>query len=43
LIDPFRLDPAQRTGSLSKGQRTQVALIAAVSTETDLLVLDEPT
>jgi ABC-type multidrug transport system ATPase subunit len=43
LIDPFRLDPAQRAGSLSKGQRTQVALIAAVSPETDLLVLDEPT
>jgi ABC-2 type transport system ATP-binding protein len=43
LIDPFRLDPAQRTGSLSKGQRTQVALIAAVCPETDLLLLDEPT
>ena len=28
---------------LSKGQRTQVALIAAVCPETDLLVLDEPT
>src|SRR5204862_1098813 len=39
----FGLDPAQRTGSLSKGQRTQVALIAAVCPETDLLVLDEPT
>src|SRR5579859_4545972 len=43
LIERFRLDPAQRTGSLSKGQRTQVALIAAVCPETDLLVLDEPT
>ncbi len=43
LIDRFQLDPAQRTGSLSKGQRTQVALIAAVCPETDLLVLDEPT
>ncbi len=43
LIDRFRLDPAQRTGDLSKGQRTQVALIAAVCPETDLLVLDEPT
>jgi ABC-2 type transport system ATP-binding protein len=28
---------------LSKGQKTQVALIAAVCPETDLLVLDEPT
>jgi ABC-2 type transport system ATP-binding protein len=43
LLDRFRLDPAQRTGDLSKGQRTQVALIAAVCPETDLLVLDEPT
>ncbi len=43
LLQRFRLDPGQRTGSLSKGQRTQVALIAAVCPETDLLVLDEPT
>jgi len=43
LLERFQLDPAQRTGSLSKGQRTQVALIAAVCPETDLLVLDEPT
>ncbi len=43
LLERFQLDPAQRTGNLSKGQRTQVALIAAVCPETDLLVLDEPT
>ena len=43
LLDRFRLDSAQRTDALSKGQRTQVALIAAVCPETDLLVLDEPT
>jgi len=43
LIESFRLDPGQRTGGLSKGQRTQVALIAAICPETDLLVLDEPT
>jgi ABC-2 type transport system ATP-binding protein len=43
LIERFRLDPAQRTDALSKGQRTQVALIAAICPETDLLVLDEPT
>src|SRR6059036_1828810 len=43
LIERFRLDPGQRTAALSKGQRTQVALIAAVCPETDLLVLDEPT
>jgi ABC-2 type transport system ATP-binding protein len=43
LIDQFRLDPAQKTSHLSKGQRTQVALVAAVCAEPDLLVLDEPT
>src|SRR6266404_3557211 len=43
LLERFRLDPAQRTDDLSKGQRTQVALIAAICPETDVLVLDEPT
>jgi ABC-2 type transport system ATP-binding protein len=43
LLDRFRLDPAQRADALSKGQRTQLALIAAICPETDLLVLDEPT
>ena len=43
LLNRFRLDSTQRAANLSKGQRTQVALIAAVCPETDLLVLDEPT
>jgi len=43
LLDRFRLDSDQRAAALSKGQRTQVALIAAVCPEPDLLVLDEPT
>jgi ABC-type multidrug transport system ATPase subunit len=43
LLDRFRLDPAKLTGALSKGQRTQLALTAAVCPEPDLLVLDEPT
>lgn len=43
LLESFRLDPAQRTDALSKGQRTQLGLIAAVCPEPDLLVLDEPT
>src|SRR5438445_1314360 len=43
LLGRFRLDAAQKTGGLSKGQRTQVALISAICPETDLLVLDEPT
>ena len=43
LLGRFRLNPTQKTGTLSKGQRTQVALIAAVCPETELLILDEPT
>jgi ABC-2 type transport system ATP-binding protein len=43
LLDQFRLDVRQKTPHLSKGQRTQLALIAAICPEPDLLVLDEPT
>lgn len=43
LLERFQLDPDQRTGELSKGQRTQVGLIAAICPEPDLLLLDEPT
>jgi ABC-2 type transport system ATP-binding protein len=43
LLDRFRLDPRQKAGHLSKGQRTQLALIAAICPEPELLVLDEPT
>ncbi len=43
LLDQFRLDPRQKTSGLSKGQRTQLALISAVCPEPELLVLDEPT
>src|SRR5437868_668658 len=43
LIGKFRLEAGQKTGALSKGQRTQVALIAAVCPEPELLLLDEPT
>ena len=43
LLKQFQFDDRQKTGALSKGQRTQLALIAAVCAEPDLLVLDEPT
>ncbi len=43
LLDQFRLPVSQKTSQLSKGQRTQLALIAAICPDPDLLVLDEPT
>jgi ABC-2 type transport system ATP-binding protein len=43
LLDQFRLDPRQKASHLSKGQRTQLALISAICPEPELLVLDEPT
>jgi ABC-2 type transport system ATP-binding protein len=43
LLDRFRLDPRQKTSHLSKGQRTQLALMTAICPEPELLVLDEPT
>ncbi|GAB3844205.1 ABC transporter ATP-binding protein [Dactylosporangium cerinum] len=36
------LDPAQKAGSLSGGQRAQLALTVAAAKRGDLLVLDEP-
>ena len=43
LLSQFRLDPRQKTSHLSKGQRTQLALVTAICPEAELLVLDEPT
>jgi ABC-2 type transport system ATP-binding protein len=43
LLGRFRLDARKKVSSLSKGQRTQLALIAAICPEPELLVLDEPT
>src|SRR5690242_12219315 len=43
LLERFRLDPRQNTTNMSKGQRTQLALITAICAEPELLVLDEPT
>ena len=43
LLKRFGLDRRQKATALSKGQRTQLALITAVCPEPELLVLDEPT
>src|SRR4026208_2533626 len=43
LLARFHLEASKRTSVLSKGQRTQVAPIAAICPEPDLLLLDEPT
>ncbi|HZR20930.1 MAG TPA: ABC transporter ATP-binding protein [Verrucomicrobiae bacterium] len=43
LLKRFQLNRNQKASHLSKGQKTQLALIAAVCPEPDLLVLDEPT
>jgi len=43
LLNRFQLDPNQKSSHLSKGQRTQLALIGAICPEPELLVLDEPT
>jgi len=43
LLKRFGLNPNQKAASMSKGQKTQLALITAVCPEPELLVLDEPT
>ncbi len=43
LLKRFNLDVSQKAGALSKGQKTQLALISAICPEPDLLLLDEPT
>lgn len=42
LIETFGLDPRQKIKNLSRGQRAQTGLIAAVAHRPDLLLLDEP-
>lgn len=43
LLERFRLDVRKPVTGLSKGQRTQLALIGAICADPELLVLDEPT
>jgi ABC-2 type transport system ATP-binding protein len=41
-IERLRLDPTQRAGRLSGGQRAQLALTLAIAKRPELLLLDEP-
>jgi len=41
-VDGLDLDPAQRAGKLSGGQRAQLALTLAIAKRPQLLILDEP-
>ncbi|HLT95236.1 MAG: ABC transporter ATP-binding protein [Acidimicrobiales bacterium] len=43
LIERFDLDPTKKGSTYSKGNRQKVALVAALSSDVDLLILDEPT
>jgi ABC-2 type transport system ATP-binding protein len=43
LLDRFQLDPRKKGRTYSKGNRQKVALVAALASDVELLVLDEPT
>jgi len=43
LLERFALDPTTRCRAYSKGNRQKVALVAALASRVELLVLDEPT
>ena len=43
LIERFELDPTVKARAYSKGNRQKVALIAALASDVELLLLDEPT
>lgn len=43
LLEIFDLDPRKKTRAYSKGNRQKVALVAALASDVELLLLDEPT
>jgi ABC-2 type transport system ATP-binding protein len=43
LLQRFDLDPTKKARTYSKGNRQKVALVAALASDVELLILDEPT
>ena len=43
LLERFALDPTKKGRTYSKGNRQKVALVAALASDVELLLLDEPT
>jgi len=43
LCERFQLDPSKKARAYSKGNRQKVALVAALASDAELLLLDEPT
>jgi ABC-2 type transport system ATP-binding protein len=43
LVRRFELDPTKKGRSYSRGNRQKVALVAALASDVELLILDEPT
>jgi len=43
LLERFELDPRKKGRTYSKGNRQKVAIIAALASDVELLILDEPT
>jgi ABC-2 type transport system ATP-binding protein len=43
LLEHFELDPTKKARAYSKGNRQKVALVAALASDVELLLLDEPT
>ena len=43
MLERFELDPTKKGTAYSKGNRQKVALVAALASDVELLILDEPT
>ena len=43
LLERFELDPRKKGRAYSKGNRQKVAIVAALASDVELLILDEPT